>query len=110
MLVLKHSAILQLTTLEPTVDASNITFVQAYPDTIHTEFFNSYLGHDVNTPNNPFVDDTIMADSRRHILTTMATSIEPVYIILGRLDKCSRRFPITMVTFAAFKRSWANTN
>ena len=45
------------------------------------------MGRDVNAPHNTFVDNTLMADIRRHILTCMAASIEALFFVKDQLDE-----------------------
>ena len=81
-------------------------FVQAVADCVNTGVFDSALGRDVNTPHNPFVDDSLMADIRRHILTSMAASIESLFLCMGPLEEKFRRSPLSMDKYSAFPCSW----
>ena len=105
-LVLKHLNILSLVEFDEETDPTSVSYVQATADALHQGVYNSTLGRDVNTPHNPFVDDTLMADIRRHMLTCMAASIEALFIILGRLSENERRSPLSMDKFAEFHCSW----
>ena len=93
-LVLKHQDILSLVEFVKDDNPDPIVFVQAIADGIHKGVFDELLGRDVDTPHNPFVDDTLMADIRKHMPTCMAASIEALFQVMGlRLEKV-RRSPV----------------
>ena len=68
--------------------------------------FNPFMGRDVNTPHHPFVDDTIMTNIRRHMLTAMAASIDALFLILVKATLLNIRYNISMDKFVAFQCSW----
>ena len=57
-------------------------FFQDITDKMNNGVFDKVLGRDVNTPHNPFVDDTLMVEICRHILTCMAVSVEALFLIM----------------------------
>ena len=69
----------------------NTTFVGAAADSNYHGVLNEN-GKSCNTPHNPFVDDTLMADIRRHILTAIAASVEALFIMFGRDSPYRRSF------------------
>ena len=105
-LVTTHAKILDLVEFEVEENPLSVQYTQAIADDIHRGVFDPSQGRDVNTPHHPFVDDTLMADIRRHMPTAMAASIEALFLILGRDDLPNRRSNISMDKFAVSKCSW----
>ena len=105
-LVLKHQDILSLVKFVKDDNPDPAVFVQAIADGIHKGLFNELPGRDVNTPHNPFVDNTLMADIRKHMLTCMTASIEGLFQVMGLLLEKIRRSPLSMDKFSSFPRSW----
>lgn len=105
-LVMKHQEILSLVQFEVEPHPSTVKYTHASADTLHTGVYDPILGRDVNTPHNPFVDDTLMADIQPHILTAMGASIESLFLSLGALCEAERRSPLSMDKFAEFLCSW----
>lgn len=54
---------------------------------------------DINTPNYPFVDDTLVVDTKENILRAMAASIEALFLIMGFPDIEKRPNPISLDKF-----------
>ena len=104
-LVMKYAKILNFVEFAVESEPSNMVYTQATPDTIHKGVYDPSQGRDVNTPHNPFVDDTLITKTRRHMPTAMAASIESVYVVLGREKLSERRPPISMDKFAVHKCS-----
>lgn len=82
-LIPKHESILSLVEFAVDNKPDPSDFVQAIADSINKGVLDDSLGRDVNTPHDLFVDDTLMADIRRHILTCMAASIEALFLVMG---------------------------
>ena len=64
------------------------------------------MTRDVNIPHNLFVNDTLIVETRQHILTAMAASIELLYVVIGREKLSDRRSPISIDNFNVHKCSW----
>ena len=105
-LVEKHKDILDLVDFVEDDNPDPSVFVQAIADKINNGVFDKVLGRDVNTPHNPFVDDTLMAEIRRHILTCMAARVEALVLIMGQLSESERRSPLSMDKYSVFPCSW----
>ena len=104
-LVLKHSNILHLVKFASSPPSDPVVFVQATVDFINQGVIDPTTGLSIETPHNPFVDDTLMADVRRHILTAMAASLEALFLLLGY--PCEfRRSPLSMDKFYQAQCSW----
>ena len=105
-LVMKHANILQAVEIEVEPNQHQVKFVPTKADSINKGVFHPGTTTSVNTPHNPFVDDTLMADVIEHILTAMAASIESLFLLFGFPDETLRRSPLSMEKFAKFKCSW----
>ena len=95
-LVMKHIDLLSKVSFEPPAPA-NTKFTGAVADSK----YKGVLGPDntsVKTPHNPFVDDTLIADIRRHITTAMAASVESLFILFGH-DSPFRRSFLSIIKF-----------
>jgi hypothetical protein len=62
-------------------------------------------GHPVNTPQYPFVDDSLYADLKKRILQAIAASIEACFIIFGARDDSLRPCPLSLEKFIETKCS-----
>ena len=100
-LVIKYTEILNLVEFDVESEPSKVLYIQATPSTIHKGVYRPANSWDVNAHHKLFVDDTLISETRRHIPTAMATSIEALYVVLGLEQISERRAPISMERFAA---------
>lgn len=105
-LVLKHADILRLVQFETEADPSSVVYVQAVADSINKGVFVEGSDTPVNTPHNPYVDDSLFADVQRYMLTAMAASIEALFSLLGYPNERVRRSALSMDKFASALCSW----
>ena len=105
-LVMKHADIINFVKFDVESDPSRVSYNQATPDTIHKDIYDYSKVRDVNTPRNPFVYDILIAETRRHMPTTMAASIDALYAVLGCTKPYERRPPIRIYKFDIHKCSY----
>jgi hypothetical protein len=56
-------------------------------------------GIPINTPHNPYVDDTLMADIKGHIEQAIVASVESCFLIFGDRDDNLRPCPLSLEKF-----------
>ena len=104
--VMKYAESLSLVKFDVEYDLSRVSYTQAATETIHKCVYNTAKECDVNTPHSPFVDETLIVETRRNIPTTMAAIIEEFYVVLGCEKLSERKSIISMDNFAVHKCSW----
>ena len=85
-LVLKYFEILKLVSFDAESKQDYIVYTQATADSINNGVFSPSSSTSINTPQHLYVDDTLIADVRRHILTAMSASIEALFLLFGSPD------------------------
>ena len=76
---MKYADILHSVQFDVESNPENVTYVPAVADDLNPGVLDPITGEAVETPNNPFIDDTLMADILRHIQTAMAASLEALF-------------------------------
>ena len=77
-----------------------VIFFQTDENAIHKRVFDSLLQKNINTPSshNLVVDDTLVADTQRHILTFMPDSIKYLFIIFEEMYEFRSRSPLAWIS------------
>ena len=105
-LVITHAEIINLVDVDVEFDPSKVAYNQAIPDTTHKSIYNISKRRDVNTPRNPFMDDTLITETRYHMSTFVAAIIEALYVVLDYEKLSERRSSFSMDKFDDLKYYW----
>jgi hypothetical protein len=103
-LIEKHKSYLELVRWAASTDTSTSRITATcIQDILNKGVFVD--GSPVNTPQYPFVDDTLYADLKRRILQAIAASIEACFIIFGTRDDRLRPCPLSVEKFSLLRCS-----
>ena len=102
-LLTKYKALIDKVEFSPTPD-TDVKFQTAFADATNPGVEKD--GEKCLTKQNPFVDDTLMADILPFIKLAMAGSIEALYVVLGPLQETIRINPLSLDKFFHSKCSF----
>ena len=80
---MKDTEILNLVEFDVDFNPSIISYTQAIYVAIHKVVYDPSMGSDSNTPQNSFINEAHIDETRLHIPTAMATGIEAFYVVLS---------------------------